>query len=646
MTDLSGEGMSLNSTYQEVSISDITFDIPSDIPTIELVTTRKARTITKTPKRGQPVPDVIVDDSRDALLTRFGKATLQERYLTEDESYQDRFANCVRYYANDQAHAQRMYDYISKLWCIPATPILSNGGTLKGNLISCFLNDAPDSLNGIIDTWVENAHMGSKGGGIGTYWGNVRGIGAKVALNGKTSGVMSFVKVMDALTACISQGVNRKGAAATYLDITHPEILPFIDFRRATGGDPDKKAHNLHHGVCITDAFMRAVEFDLDYDLICPHTGKVEETLRARDVWEKLLITRLETGEPYVLNVDAIARAVPEHHRRSKLFPKTSNLCVEITLPTGRDHHGVDRTAICALFQLNAVTFPEWRKDPQFLLDVGYFMDNVLTDYIENAGEEFAASRYSALRERSIGVGVLGFHSLLQSKGLAIEGAMAKSWNKQIFSHVRKGLDAASVQLANERGACLDASEHGIMERFSYKMAEAPTASVSIICGTTSPGIDPNPANIYTQKTLDGSFEVKNQYLEKLLESKGMNTEFVWNDILKNLGSVQHLDFLSQDEKDVYKTSFEIDQRWLLELQADRTPYICQSTSFNLFLPPDIHKRDLHMLHMTAYKLGIKSLYYCRSYSIQRADNTDGEQVSAESKAYVPVDYAECLACS
>ena len=553
MTDLSAGPM--ESIYSDY--------VPSDDVTIPFTATastkRLARTIQGAPPRSLPVPDVTVDDSLDDLLTDFSKATLKERYLTEDESFQDRFANSVRYYANDQEHAQRMYGYISRMWCMPSTPILSNGGNLKGNLISCFVNEAPDSMTGIIDTWSENAHIGSKGGGIGTCWSNVRGIAEKIKANGKTSGAQSFMKVQDSMVSCINQGSNRRGAGAVYLDMKHPDIEVFVDMRRITGGDPDRKCFNLHHGIFVSDAFMQAADRGEPWDLISPHTGNVVKTIDARELFEKIVITRLETGEPYIVFEDAVRRATPEHHKKSGLYPKTSNLCSEITLPTGVDHHGIERTAICCLFQPNAAKFDEWSKDPHFFKDILYFLDNVLEDFIENSGEAFNKARYSARQERSVGVGMMGWHSFLQSKEIPMESVMAKVWNKKIFKHAFEQLDKANYEIALERGACPDAAEHGIMKRFSYVSAGAPTATVSIICQGTSASIDPIPANIYTHKTLDGSFEVKNQHLEKLLDKKGKNTKDIWKSILEQEGSVQHLDFLDQNEKDCYKTAFEID---------------------------------------------------------------------------------------
>jgi ribonucleoside-diphosphate reductase alpha chain len=594
--------------------------------------------------------EVVTDSSRDSLLTDFGKETLQDRYLLPGESYQDLFARVASAYADDADHAQRLYDYISKLWFMPATPVLSNGGTGRGLPISCYLNSVDDSLEGIVGTWNENVWLASRGGGIGTYWGAVRGIGEPVGLNGKTSGIIPFVRVMDSLTLAISQGSLRRGSAACYLDISHPEIEEFLEVRKPSG-DFNRKALNLHHGVLITDEFMEAVRDGREFNLRSPKDQSVRGTVDARSLFQKLVETRLATGEPYIIFIDQVNRMMPKHHRDLGLKVSTSNLCSEITLPTGRDHLGNDRTAVCCLSSLNLETWDEWNSDKRFIEDVMRMLDNVLQDYIDRAPPEMARAKYSASRERSVGLGVMGFHSFLQARSLPFEGAMAKSSNLRIFKHIRAQVDQASMLLANERGPCPDAADQGVMERFSCKMAIAPTASISIICGGTSACIEPIPANIYTHKTLSGSFSIRNPHLEALLVDKAKNSDNIWNSILERGGSVQHLDFLTQDEKDVFKTSFEIDQRWLLELAADRTPYIDQAASLNLFIPADVEKWDLLMLHYRAWELGIKSLYYLRSKSVQRAgfaggveaDNTPEAakfELSAES-----TDYDECLAC-
>jgi len=587
---------------------------------------------------------VQIDRSRDSNLTEFGKSTLKDRYLLPGESFQDLFARVAMYYGDDSNHAQRLYDYISKLWFMPATPVLSNGGTDRGLPISCFLNESDDSLSGIVDLWNENVWLASRGGGIGSYWGNLRSIGEKVGRNGKTSGIIPFIRVQDSLTLAISQGSLRRGSAAVYLPIWHPEIEEFVELRRPTGGDPNRKALNLHHGVLITDAFMRAVENDEEWALTSPKDGTVIERISARGLWIRILTTRIETGEPYLVFIDHVNRVIPEHHKLAGLNVKMSNLCSEITLPTGKDHHGQDRSAVCCLSSVNLEKFDDWEHHPTFVEDIMRFLDNVLEDFIRRAPDSMMRAKYAAMRERSVGLGVMGFHSFLQGRRIPLEGVMAKVWNKRMFKHIKTQADAASIKLAHERGPCPDAKEYGIMERFSNKIAIAPTASISIITGGTSPGIEPNTANAFTHKTLTGSFPVRNPYLEKLLAEKGRNNEEVWTSITINEGSVQHLDFLSQEDKDVFKTAFELDQRWLIEHAADRTPYICQAQSLNLFVPADVHKRDLHQLHWMAWKRGVKSLYYCRSKSIQRAESAEGNGKLKKTESSA-AKYDECLAC-
>ncbi len=594
------------------------------------------------------VSKVQVDRSRDALLTDFGKTTLEDRYLLPGESYQDMFARVATAFSDDADHAQRIYDYISKLWFMPATPVLSNGGADRGLPISCFLNSVSDSLDGIVGVWNENVWLAANGGGIGTYWGGVRSIGEKVKGQGQTSGIIPFIRVMDSLTLAISQGSLRRGSAAVYLDIHHPEIEEFLEIRKPSG-DFNRKSLNLHHGISISDAFMEAVRDGAKFGLQSPKTGEVVREVDARDLWQKILDLRMQTGEPYLIFSDTVNRAMPQHQKDLGLSVRQSNLCSEIMLHTGADHLGNDRTAVCCLSSVNAETFLEWRDEPRFIEDVMRFLDNVLEDFILRAPSPAAAAVYAAQRERSVGLGLMGFHSFLQAQNVPFESALAKSWNMRLFKHLRREADKASKLLAEEKGPCLDAAERGVMERFSHKLAIAPTASISIICGGTSAGIEPIPANIYTHKTLSGSFAVKNPYLERLLDEKGQNTEAVWGSILEQEGSVQHLDFLTQDEKDVFKTAFELDQRWIVELAADRTPEICQSQSVNIFLPGDVDKWDLHMLHWQAWERGVKSLYYLRSKSVQRAayagaDGAEGAS-STETMSTPRTDYEECLAC-
>ncbi len=605
--------------------------------------------------------EVIVDDSRDALLTDFGKTVLQDRYVLPNESFQELFGRVAGYYADNAAHAQRLYDYISQMYFMPATPVLTNGGTDRGLPISCFLNEVQDSLQSISDVYSENIWLAAGGGGIGTYWGAVRSIGEEVRGDGKSSGTMPFIAAQDGLSRAVSQGLRRRGSSAVYKPVWHPEIEEFIEMRRPTGGDPGRKAMNLHHGVVIGNEFMHAVEQDAPWELRSPKDGKVMSIVKARDLWIRILTARIETGEPYLLFIDHVNDMAPESYKRNGLYIKTSNLCSEITLSTGTDQLGEQRTAVCCLSSLNLETYEEWKDNPQFIEDVMRFLDNVLQDFIDKAPDTIAKARYSAYRERSVGLGVMGWHSFLQSKMVPMESAMAKAWNFKIFRHIKEGVDDASYKIAMDKGPCPDAADVGLMERFTHKTAVAPTASISVIAGNSSPGIEPYNSNAFTQKTLSGSFNVRNKHLKILLQKQGKDTDDVWSSIMNNEGSVQQLDFLSQDEKDVFKTAFEIDQRWIIDLAADRTQYICQAQSLNIFMAADISKHDLHMIHYTAWKRKIKAMYYMRSKSLQRADNVsiknDKTMVQLEMKLIPqPTDgdansdpannnYEECIAC-
>lgn len=895
---------------------------------------------------------VAIDRSRDNLLTDFGRTTLEDRYMLPGESFQDMFARVAGAFADDDDHAQRLYDYMSKLWFMPSTPILSNGGAGRGLPISCFLNAVDDSIDDIKSVWMENVDLAKMGGGIGcvdadteyltpngwkriadfqpddhvlvvngdassswfeaperyinapatkmysligkngtmvvsdnhrnfvasdaksgfsakttdyllegdrltqarfkpscgysggdglpfteielrflvalaadgtnvrgraavkfglrrhrkierlrwmldqlgvdyvesqekintvfyipdagvekrplnfevfgaaskdqiaiifdeigywdgsfdmrssnvrfstmkkdeadfiqfvimtqtgrragigmkqrdgewvaretsrdtlmvgeavefvpedgrqycfqtsttfwlarrdgcifvtgnTYWGNVRGIGEPVGKAGKTSGVVPFIKVMDSLTLAISQGSLRRGSAAVYIDIHHPEIEEFLELRKPSG-DFNRRSLNLHHGVNITDEFMFAVRDGAEFALRSPKTGDTIKTLSARDLWQKVLDIRMQTGEPYLLFTDTANRAMPEHQKALGLKVQQSNLCSEILLHTGKDHLGKDRTAVCCLSSVNAEKFLEWKDEPLFIEDIMRFLDNVLETFIRDAPPSMANAVYAAVRERSVGLGLMGFHSFLQSQGIAFESVMAKSWNMRMFKHLRQGADEASRVIGAEKGPCRDwldvTGGYVDHERFSHKLAIAPTASISIICGGVSAGIEPVPANLYTHKTLSGSFEVRNAHLERLLEERGMNTRAVWDSILLNDGSVQHLDCLIEDERATFKAAHEIDQRWVIELAADRTPFICQGQSVNLFIPGDVNKWDLHMLHWSAWEKGLKSLYYLRSKSVQRAAfaGSDATEANNTFDAPVTLDYDECLSC-
>ena len=607
-----------------------------------------------TPKKNMLKYNICIDPLKDQNLSESGKAMLLDRYLLDNESYQGLFARVATYYADSKSHAQRLYDYMSNFWFMPSTPILSNGGAQRGLPISCFLNEIEDSLDAIVKNWNENVSLASKGGGIGTYWGNVRSIGEKVSNSGRTSGIVPFLSVQDRLTLAISQGSLRRGSAAVYLPISHPEIEEFIEIRRPTGGDPNRRTLNLHHGVVVCDKFMQAVEQDLPWELISPKNRSVISIIKARDIWIRILLARVETGEPYLLFIDNVNKNAPYIYKKHQMSIKTSNLCSEITLATGKDYRGNDRTAVCCLSSLNLEQYDKWHKDKIFIQDVMQFLDNVLQDFIDKAPNNMEKAKYSAHRERSIGLGMMGFHAFLQSKMIPIESVMAKSWNLKMFKHIDCEVKKASKLIAKNKGACPDAKALNIMERFTNKTAIAPTASISVIAGSTSPGIEPFNSNAYTQKSLTGSFNIKNRYLKKLLQEKGKNSDEIWSSIMSHEGSVHHLDFLSQSEKDVFKTAFEIKQKWLIQHAADRTPYIDQAQSINIFIPADIDKKDLNELHYLAWRKGIKSLYYCRSKSLQRADKISISSNSINNKSKIKLssvhdkndnDYDECLTC-
>lgn len=560
-----------------------------------------------------------IDHSRDILFSDFGKKTIEDRYLLENEKPQEMFARVAKAYANDENHAQRLYDYFSKMWAMPATPILSNGGTKRGLPISCFLSEMDDSMESIVDTWVENSWLGCKGGGIGTYAGNLRSVGEKTKA-GVTSGVIPFLKVSDSQTLAIGQGSLRRSSAAFYMPIHHPEIEEFIEMRKATGGDPDRKCLNLHHGVCIPDDFMVAVENDDDYALLSPKDGSVIRKVKARDLWIRLLIARVETGEPYILFLDNANKGSAEHHKKLGMKIKTSNLCSEILLPTGKDYLDQHRTAVCCLSSLNLEKWHEWKDDENFIVDIMYFLDNILSDFIKNAPDTHVKAKYSAMMERSVALGVMGWHYLLQSMNLTICDERTYDLNRSVFSHIHKEVNRADSIIAEERGSCPDAINSGFKKRFSYKTGIAPTASISIICGNTSPSCDPVIGNVFSFKTLSGSHFYVNPYFAKVLDKHGMNNEDVIESIILNGGSVQHLDFLNEHEKNVFKTFKEIDQMDVIRLAAERQPFIDQGQSLNIFIKPDISKTLLHLYHYNAWKLGVKTMYYVRSEPLKRAD--------------------------
>lgn len=566
------------------------------------------------------------------MLTDFGLETLKDRYYWKTETTPDDvFKRVANAYGSNPEHAGRILMYLQRLWFMPATPILSNGGTDRGLPISCFLNAVPDTMEGIRGIWNENVELAKNGGGLGTYWGGVRGIGEAVGHSGSTSGVIPFIKVMDSLTLAISQGSLRRGSAAVYLDVWHPEIEEFLEIRKPTG-DTNRRSLNIHHGVNISNAFMWALKTGAPWYLFSPKTGEIVKEVDAREIWQRILELRLETGEPYINFIDHVNDALPEAQKELGLTVKQSNLCTEITLPTDEE-----RTAVCCLSSLNLAKWFEYEDELELVTrDILEFLDNVLTDFANRTTIDKA--RFAVERERAVGLGIMGLHTFLQQQHIPFGSVMAKVWNKKIFKELRQAADKASQQLAIERGSCPDVPG----ERFSHKLAIAPTANISVICGGVSAGIEPIPANVYVHKTLSGSYVVRNAELEKIVGSD----DDVWDDILKHDGSVQHLQTLDDLTKDVFKTAFEIDQRWVIELAADRAGSICQAQSVNLFLPADIHKQDLHNLHWKAWLGGVKSLYYVRSKGLQRATNTvDGYIVQAPKAELVPADPDECLAC-
>ena len=588
--------------------------------------------------------NVVVDYRRDNYLSEFSKKTLQDRYLIDGEiSPQDAFARAAKTFASDQAHAQRLYDYASKLWFMFSTPVLSNGGTKRGLPISCFLNYVDDSREGITNHYTENAFLSSAGGGIGGCWNDVRSVGTKTSAGSESTGVIPFLKVVDAEMLAFSQGVTRRGSYAAYLDMSHPEIEEFLDVRKPTGGDINRKSINLHHGVLIGDDFMQLIEnatkvegFDDSWDLIDPHTGKVTKTVSAKTLWVKLIQNRVETGEPYIMFKDTVDRALPDFQKEKGLKVHHSNLCSEITLATD-----ADRTAVCCLSSVNLEEYDEWKHCDTFIPDLIEMLDNVLEYFIQNAPPELGRAVYSAVQERSIGLGAMGFHAYLQRRHVPLESVVAKSLNNQIFKHIKSQAVATSERLARERGPCPDAGDR--LVRNTHLLAIAPNASSSIICGNTSPSIEPYRANAFTQKTKSGSSLQKNEYLEHILQEIGEDTPEVWRSIVTNGGSVQHLDFLDDHTKDVFKTAVEIDQRWLIDLAADRQQYICQSQSLNVFFPSNVSKQELHAIHMMAWKKGVKTLYYLRSEAYRRAENVSDaalRQMVVES-----TDESVCLSC-
>ena len=593
------------------------------------------------------VHGITVDFSRDSLFDELGIKRLKESYMRDDEnSPQERFAYVSKHFGSNPEHSQRLYEYSSRHWLSYSTPILSFGRSKRGLPISCFLPYLHDSAEGLVDCLSEVNWLSMLGGGVGI------GLGIRSA-DDKSVGIMPHLKTYDASSLAYRQGRTRRGSYAAYLDISHPDILIFLEMRKPTG-DPNMRALNLHHGINITDDFMHLIEkcmldptADDSWNLIDPHNGEVRDTVSARELWQRILETRMLTGEPYIHFIDTSNRMMPEFQKKLGLSIRQSNLCSEIILPTDKD-----RTAVCCLSSVNLEYYDEWKDDPLFLRDIAEMLDNVLQYFIDNAPDTIARAKYSAQQERSIGIGALGFHAYLQSKNLAWESPMATGANLKMFKHIREKLDAANLSLGSERGEAPDAVGTG--KRFSHMLAIAPNASSSIIMGNTSPSVEPFRANAYRQDTLSGSYLNKNKHLDKIIKEKcdadsKLDYSEIWSSIIANDGSVQHLDILDDWTKDVFKTSMEIDQRWVVDHAANRQSYIDQAQSINLFFRPDVNIKYLHAVHFQAWKQGLKTLYYCRSEKLAKADKVSKK---IEREVIQEIDLKQlasgddvCLAC-
>jgi ribonucleoside-diphosphate reductase alpha chain len=592
------------------------------------------------------VHGIKVDYSRDNLFDELGIKRLKESYMREDEtSPQERFAYVSKHFGSSSEHSQRLYEYSSQHWLSYSTPILSFGRSKRGLPISCFLPYLDDSAEGLVDCLAEVNWLSMLGGGVGI------GIGIRSA-DDKSVGVMPHLRTYDASSLAYRQGRTRRGSYAAYLDVSHPDILIFLEMRKPTG-DQNMRCQNLHHGINITDDFMRLIEkcmlepdADDTWELKDPHSGEVRDTIPAREMWQRILEIRMQTGEPYLHFIDTSNRMMPEFQKKLGLSIKQSNLCSEIILPTDKE-----RTAVCCLSSLNLEYFDEWKNDSLFLADIAEMLDNVLQYFIDNAPSPVKRAIYSASRERSIGVGALGFHAYLQKNNLPWESAMATGANIKMFKHIKEGLDAANLKLGKERGEAPDCVGTG--RRFAHVMAVAPNASSSILMGNTSPSVEPFRANAYRQDTLSGSHLNKNKYLDKIIKEKcdadkKLDYNEIWSSIIANDGSIQHLDFLDEWQKDVYKTSMEIDQRWIVDHAANRQSYIDQAQSINLFFRPDVNVKYLHAVHYQAWKQGLKTLYYCRSEKLAKADKVAKKierQVIEEIDLKQLASEEVCLAC-
>ena len=593
--------------------------------------------------------NIEMDFSRDGLFDDLGKTRLKDSYMREDEqSPQERFAYVSAAFASNQEHAQRLYDYASKHWLSYSTPILSFGRNKRGLPVSCYLNHLDDSAEGLVNNLSETNWLSMMGGGVGVHF-QIRGA------DDKSVGIMPHLKTYDASSLAYKQGKTRRGSYAAFLDVSHPDIIQFLEMRKATG-DQNLKALNLHHGVNITDKFMQIIEqcminpdYDDTWELIQPNTGKVVDTVSAKYLWMKLLEVRMHTGEPYIWFIDRANEGLPDYQKKAGLKNYGSNICVEISLATSPE-----RTAVCCLSSVNLEYFDEWKNDPLFLQDILEMLDNVIEYFIQNAPDTISRARFSAMRERSVGVGALGFHAYLQKHNIAFESAIAKSVNMQMFRGIRERLDLANTKLAEERGSCPDAADYGVVKRCSHVMAIAPNASSSIIMGNTSPSIEPYAANAYRQDTSSGAYLNKNKFLDKIIleESKGKSESWyddTWVAIIANDGSVSDLEWMDDYTKDVFKTAQEIDQRWIVEHTADRQVYVDQSISTNVFFKPDCSVKYLHAVHFLAWKKGLKALYYLRSGKLRKADKVgkkiERKRIEDEINMQEIVDGDSCIAC-
>ena len=593
--------------------------------------------------------NIEMDFSRDGLFDDLGKTRLKDSYMREDEqSPQERFAYVSAAFASNQDHAQRLYDYASKHWLSYSTPILSFGRNKRGLPVSCYLNHLDDSAEGLVNNLSETNWLSMMGGGVGVHF-QIRGA------DDKSVGIMPHLKTYDASSLAYKQGKTRRGSYAAFLDVSHPDIIQFLEMRKATG-DQNLKALNLHHGVNITDKFMQIIEqcminpdYDDTWELIQPNTGKVVDTVSAKYLWMKLLEVRMHTGEPYIWFIDRANEGLPDYQKKAGLKNYGSNICVEISLATSPE-----RTAVCCLSSVNLEYFDEWKNDPLFLQDILEMLDNVIEYFIQNAPDTISRARFSAMRERSVGVGALGFHAYLQKHNIAFESAIAKSVNMQMFKGIRERLDLANTKLAEERGSCPDAADYGVVKRCSHVMAIAPNASSSIIMGNTSPSIEPYAANAYRQDTSSGAYLNKNKFLDKIIleESKGKSESWyddTWAAIIANDGSVSDLEWMDDYTKDVFKTAQEIDQRWIVEHTADRQVYVDQSISTNVFFKPDCSVKYLHAVHFLAWKKGLKALYYLRSGKLRKADKVGQaivrNRIEDEIDLQAIADGNSCIAC-